>query len=106
MVDSQELIRVRTISKKQLQQVITPNPGGSETCLWRRVLAALKNGTAKRVGWVWKDAAGELRGESGYGVYVASPFLHLVQWEEQLFLIPAPDRWTADKSDAGPQLFV
>lgn len=103
-----ELIKVRTLSKKLATQIVSVEPRTSEGSLWQRLATARDANLVAPVGWFFKKDISQdaLRNERGQQVYFASAFLHVVEWEGQLFILPAPDRWTAEKTDAGPQLFV
>lgn len=107
MTTTENLIKVKTLSKKLASQIIAPEYDMREDSVWSRLFNSLRDEQVKRVGWIVYDSNMQLKNEHGNNVYYASQFLHLVEWEEgQLFWIPSPDKWTAEKQDAGPQLFV
>lgn len=96
-----ELVKIRTLSLKLLDQVVGVEPNADPESLWMQL-----DGKTDVVGWFWKPDKMRLRNRHGHKVVrFASETWLLVEDRKtnQLFVFPAPSNF---ETKYHPQLFV
>lgn len=66
-VQNQPLIKVLTIQRKHINQIITPKYDPDNKSLYMQTRNAVKQHRASIIGWFWNDSELSLKNENGHG---------------------------------------